>query len=477
MPHRHVCRNPLSLLSPAEIERIHDASLTILSEVGVKFEDAATLRELAEFGCAVDFEKQVARFAPGLVMAALASQPASFRLRARDPEKDIVFAPGNVHFSAGSGMDVYDAATRQRRPGTSADSAEIARLCDALETIAGANPGLGWLSDKPHENNLEWSYAIALRNSRKVTSVGVMEDSELWGIRMAQAVGCDIIVTVNSASPLGWTADQLRGARRALDAGLPLGLQSMASPGITAPATLAGAAAVMNAEILAMATYVQLRKPGTGLMYSCFALPIDMKTTMLASGSMEYGMMTVLSAQLSRHYGMGSIIYSPMTDTRLPDQQAGYEKGMQWLLAGMAGINLVWGAGMIEGHSLWSHAQLLIDAEMAGMVGRYLAGAPLSSETLALDVIRAVGHFPGNYLETDHTFDWWRQARYLPLVSSRESREQWEAQGEKDVLLRADEQARALLAGHEPAPLPAEVDRELDALLEAAAASKTQSRA
>jgi trimethylamine--corrinoid protein Co-methyltransferase len=472
MAFKSSCSTPYQIVSKSEVQKIHASTLQILENIGIKFADDEALHDLAEHGCQVDFEKQTAKFPPELVNDCLDECPPEFALHARNPKYDIVFDASSVHFSAGSGMSVLDINSMQRRPGILKDAEEAARLCDALDNIAGANPGLGEVADKPTETNLEWTYAAAIRNSEKVTSVGVMNDSEKWGIKMAQAAGADIIVTVNSASPLGWTSDQITGARRAIAAGLPVGLQSMASPGVTAPATLAGAATVMNAEILAMAVFVELLKPGTGLMYSCFTIPLDMKSTMLASGSIELGMLTALSAQLSKFYGLGSIVYLPMTDAKLPNQQSGYEKAMQWLLAGMSGINLIWGAGMVDGHTLWSNAQLMMDAEMCGMVARCLDGIQIDDDNLAIEVVKDVRHFPGSYLDTEHTFYRWRGERYLPLVSYRESYEQWIDLGGKDILLQADEKARSLLGSHQVPPLSPDVDKEIDELLKAAAKEK-----
>jgi trimethylamine--corrinoid protein Co-methyltransferase len=472
MPFRYHCERPLEVVPDDEVEQIHQASLQILETIGVKLLDSETVRFLAEHGCWVDADRQIVRFPPELVEVCLRNCPTEFRLRARNPRYDILFDPHSVQFSACSGMEVLDLRTMRRRPGTLQDAVEAVRLCDALENIAGSNPGLGYVVDKPVATNLEWLYATAIRNSEKVTSVGVMEDSEKWGIRMAQAAGEDIIVVVSSASPLGWTREQIVGARRALEAGMPVGFQSMASPGATGPATLAGSVALMNAEVLAMAVLAQLLRPGTGIIYSCFTIPLDMRTATLASGSIELGMMAALSAQLARRYRMGSMIFAPMSDAKLFDQQAGYEKGMGWLLAGMAGINLIWGAGMVEGHGLWSNAQLLVDAEMCGMVGRYLQGVRVDAETLALEVIEAVGHMPHTYLDTKHTRDWWKGERYLPLASSREAYDRWVEMGSQEIMARAEEKAQALVEGHEPAPLPEEVDRELDRLLRAAAQEK-----
>lgn len=472
MTFRTQCNEPYQTVSERSVELIHAHSLRVLEEIGVIFNDHYALSLMEAHGCQVDFETNIVLIPPELVENSLNKLPDSFFLRARNPEFNIRFDATSVHFSAGSGMEVLDLSSMQRRPGLLKDAEEAARLCDALENMAGCNTGLGEIADKPNETNLEWLYATAIRNSEKVTSVGVMNDSEKWGLKMAQAAGEDIIVTVNSASPLGWTKDQIVGARRAIEAGLPVGLQSMASPGVTAPATLAGTATVMNAEILAMAVYVQLQKPGTGLMYSCFTIPLDMQTTMLASGSVELGMLTALSAQLSKFYGMGSIVYSPMTDANLPDEQAGYEKAMQWLLAGISGINLIWGAGMVDGHTLWSNAQLVLDAEMCGMVGRCLEGIQVDVDRLAFDLIQEVGHFPGNYLATNHTLEWWQAERYHAFISMRESFNGWVEQGSPGLLERAQDKARTLLAEHEVVPLPPEVDQEFDDLLAAAASEK-----
>ena len=472
MAQRFRCTRPFRILSEGAVDEIHAATLRVLEEIGVRFADTKALVFLAAHGCQVDHERQVVRFPAGIVETCLERCPAEFRLRARNRDHDIVFDRNTVQFSACSGMAVLDAETGTRRPGTLKDAQEAAQLCDALDVIAGSNTGLGHISDRPAEVNLEWLYATAMRNSEKVTSVGVMDDSEKWGIRMAQAVGEDIIVVPSSSSPLGWSEDQLEGMRQALAADMPVGAQSMASPGMTAPATLAGTAVVMNAEILAMLVLVQLMKPGTGFMVSCFAIPMDMRTTHLASGSIELGMLTAVSAQLSKRYGLGSIVFLPMSDSKVLDQQAGFEKAMQWLLAGLSGINLIWGAGMVEGHGLWSNAQLVIDAEMCGMVGRCLQGIGVREETLALDVIEQVGHFPNSYLGTDHTYEHWREERYLPLVACREAYEIWAELGRKDVVARAAEKADHLLRDHEVVPLDEDVDRELDRLLAAAAREK-----
>jgi len=109
---------------------------------------------------------------------------------------------------------------------------------------------------------------------------------------------------------------------------------------------------------------------------------------------------------------------------------------------------------------------------MAGMVGRCLDGFNLSDAAFGMDVIREGRHFPGSYLDTDHTINWWRSERYLPRISSRESYEKWTEMGGKELYLRADEKARDLLDKHQVVPLSPEVNGEINNLLKAAAKEK-----
>jgi len=166
------------------------------------------------------------------------------------------------------------------------------------------------------------------------------------------------------------------------------------------------------------------------------------------------------------------MIWGPNTDAKIYDEQAGYEKMMQWLLAAMSGINLIWGAGMIENHSIWSNAQVIVDAEMCGIVGRYLQG--ISPEILDDDlaVIREIGHFPNNFLQHNHTLEHLRKEHYIPLISSRESYDIWIQLKNSSLMERSLEHVNTLLQKHEPLTLPPEEDREIDNILSGAAKEK-----
>ena len=466
------CKKPLKFLERAEIDAIHNQTLRILRDIGVFIEDDEILALLADFGCIVDMKKKLTKFSSDLLEAALKSCSDNFTLKSGDGRNDLSFDRDTVRFGPCSGMQVMDIKTGQLRPGTVADAEKTLRLTDALDIMAGANAGLGFISDCPPQINLVCYYALCLRNSSKVFCLGAMDESVKWGIEMAQLAGRDVLIPASSSFPLSWHREQVDAVKSACRAGLPVVLQSMASPGTTAPVTLAGAAVLMNAEILSMIVVSQLLRPGTGIMYSCFNIPMDMRFGTMASGSMELGMLTVVSAQLSKFYGVNSMIFGPNTDSKMYDPQSGYEKALQWQLEAMAGINLIWGAGMIENHTIWSDAQLMVDVEICEMVGRYLEGIRVDEETMSMELFRQVGHFPGNFLTHPHTLKHCREELFIPSLANRESREAWMDKGAPSLMEKAEKRVENVLRQHEPANLLPEVERELEKIIGAAAAEK-----
>ena len=82
-------RRPLQILSPAEVERIHEAALDVLAETGVMFHSDRALDVLEAHGAIVDRETTVARIPAGAVEEALATLPGGFTLGGREPEFDL----------------------------------------------------------------------------------------------------------------------------------------------------------------------------------------------------------------------------------------------------------------------------------------------------------------------------------------------------------------------------------------------------
>jgi trimethylamine--corrinoid protein Co-methyltransferase len=147
-----------------------------------------------------------------------------------------------------------------------------------------------------------------------------------------------------------------------------------------------------------------------------------------------------------------------MTDSKIPDIQAGFEKGMSLVLAALAGSNYIHhAAGMLENMNSVAAEQYVIDNDIAGMALRVLRGIEVSEESLALDVIDRVGP-GGHFLMEEHTLDHMRSELFYPsAVVDRQGRESWQETGGLDARERAKRIAREILATHRPEPLDPEV--------------------
>jgi trimethylamine--corrinoid protein Co-methyltransferase len=180
-------------------------------------------------------------------------------------------------------------------------------------------------------------------------------------------------------------------------------------------------------------------------------------------GAVEFGMMQAAASQLAHFYGVPIYGSGGMSDSKLPDAQAGYEKMATLLLAAMGGCNYIHHAiGMVTNMSAASLEQAVLDDEIAGMVLRVLRGAEITDETLAVEAIARVGP-GGHYLMEDHTLRFMRSELFHPALADRQNRDAWEAAGKQDARTRAAARAEKLLQTHEPWGLPAAVDRAIRA--------------
>jgi trimethylamine--corrinoid protein Co-methyltransferase len=348
------------------------------------------------------------------------------------------------------------------------DLARLSRLCDAMSEVHTICQPTPHLSDKPVEVEMEWVLATTFRNTEKTTMGAAFNGCSKWVVEMCKVLGQQVHGSICMASPLVIPVDQAQGVLDYAGAGHPLHLLSGPMRGASGPATMAGTLVLQTAEILGGNVLGQLVSPGIGAIYVGYATPMDMRLGTMASGSIDVGIMGVASAQIARYLGMPSAVFFPMTDAKLPDPQASYERHLQALLCAQAGVNHIMALGGLENEGAFSPEQMVIDNEICGMIGKVLEGIRVDDERLAVDLIKTVGPIPGNYLGKEHTRRHWKEDYFIPKVSVREGYDAWIAGGRRGVVERASEIAQNVMATHRPVPLPPEVDRELDRILKAA---------
>jgi trimethylamine--corrinoid protein Co-methyltransferase len=476
-------RPVLEVLPPAAIERIHEATLEVIERVGVRFPSTRALDTWEAAGASVDRATSVVRAPAALVERAMRSAPAAYTLAARDPARDLPLDGEHVHLGTdGCGIEVLDPWTLAVRRSALQDVADIARVADALDAIA-----FHWVAvsaqDRPPETRALEELAAVWRNSTKhVQSESIVTAGETAAaIEMAAAIvgGRDALrahpvlsLMQCTISPLAHDGGALDAALVAADAGIPVGFMTMASCAFSGPATVAGSLVVGNAEVLAALALLQLAAPGAPVYYAAAQTAMDLRSGAYTGGGPEDFLFGGATNQLADRYRVPLSMGAYATGAKRSDWQAGVENGLSAFMASASGADMLLGAGLLHGSRIWSYEQLVLDAEIDGIVKAMLRGIPVDDEALALDAIAAVGP-GGDYLTSEHTRSHMRelwQARYL----DRRPYSQWEADPDRPHR-EALERARTLLREHRPEPLDPALDAELSRIVRAHAAGARSS--
>jgi trimethylamine--corrinoid protein Co-methyltransferase len=223
---------------------------------------------------------------------------------------------------------------------------------------------------------------------------------------------------------------------------------------------MAGTLAQIHAEQLAGITICQLTKPGARLLYGGIPGMANLSSMGYLGGGVECGMMNAAIHQLAEFIHVPNYNSSGLTDAKIPDTQAGWEKGMTTLLAAMGGSNYIHhAAGMLESMLSVAYEQFVMDDEIIGMCSRVLKGFDVDPEHLALEVIDTVGP-GGNFMTSTHTLKHMRSEFFSGNgLTDRKGRDKWAAEGSRDARARAREIAKKMLQNEEKSYIPDALDR------------------
>jgi trimethylamine---corrinoid protein Co-methyltransferase len=458
---------PLELMTGDQLMRMHAGALDVLGNTGVRFDDPWALSFLRGYGCSVDDDLKRVCFPPELVEECLRLAPKSYAVRAPNPTNDLQLGGDILYFSHTSGMQTIDIETFEPKSVSAAEYVDCIRVLHALPTVdhLGCYPYFGY-DDMPAALAIPSGVAIHMRYSDKHQMTACSNDCEIFTIQMAQAVGHEICGTIGSTPPLSWAAGAITSARRVVEAGLPLVTIDGSMMGATGPVTVAGSVIVSTVEHLAMLVLVQLLRPGCRMLVGHFSAPLNMRTGLPAFGQIGSSISNALFNQLWRSYGIPLSNGSPgyVTAKKL-DYQAGYEKGIAALAAGLSGVNsMLLHLGVSS--ELTAHpVQAILDDDIAAMVGRFVSGEALDDEAMAVDLIKEVGPMPGQFLNELHTRNWWRREGYVPQVADTLSYPAWMEKGKKGALDYAKERMAAILSAPEQRFLSTAQETDLERIL------------
>jgi trimethylamine--corrinoid protein Co-methyltransferase len=472
-------RPRLEVLPPAAVRRVHEATLEVIERVGVRFPSQRALDIWEAHGAAVDRATGVVKVPARVMEAALRTAPPAYALAGRDPARDLPLDGRHVHVATdGCGIEVLDPWTLEVRRSSLADVADIARVADALDAVA-----FHWVAvsaqDRPPETRALEELLAVWRNSTKhvqTESIVTAEDAATAvGMAAAIAGGRDALrrrpvlsLMQCTISPLAHDGGPLEAALVAAEAGVPVGFMTMASCAFSGPATIAGSLVVGNAEVITALALVQLAYPGAPVYYAAAQTAMDLRSGAYTGGGPEDFLFGAATNALADFYDVPLSMGAYATGAKRSDWQAGVENGLSAFMASVAGSDMLLGIGLLHGSRIWSYEQMILDAEIDGIVQSMLRGIPVDDASLALDAIAEVGP-GGDYLTLPHTRTAMKglwKASYM----DRRPYGQWEADPEKphrDAL----ERARTLLLDHRPEPLDPALDAELAGLVAARGAS------
>ncbi len=461
------------ILSQEEIEKIHQTSMRVLSDVGVEFPAEEALAVFQRHGVKTDGAR--AYLTEEQIWQGLETAPAQFTLHARNPGRSVSIGAGEpIVFAPGYGAPFLIDAEGVKRTPTVDDYHALVKLAHALpnQDVSGhllAEPG-----DVPPETApLHMLYAHILHSDKPFlgsvdSELAVRHTMEMARILFSDGMD-DRAVTmgvVSSLTPLGYSREMAGAIVEYAQQGQALLIANLAMAGSTAPITLAGLLATQNAELLAGILLAQLVRPGTPVIYGTTSTNIDMRNGSLAIGSPELAQITAAHMQLTRFYGLPSRGSGALTDANYPNAQAGLESMMGMLTVINSGADFVLhAAGILSSYLAFSREKFVLDDEICGRVRRFHRPLVVDEETLAYDEIVRVGP-GGNFLMEDQTLERCRTEFWEPVVSERTGLDEWEQAGRPDVVARATERWQRLVAAHEDPPLDQSTARQLKSFVE-----------
>jgi trimethylamine--corrinoid protein Co-methyltransferase len=467
----------LEFLTAGQVEQIHAASLSILSRTGLVVTSDEALAVYAHGGARVDRAVRRVFLERDLVEQALSTAPDRYILHARNPAHTVtVGGEGCVVMPAGGPPYVRD-LEGVRRPGTLADLENFTRL-------SAMSPEVHVLARKAVEaqdvpvavRHLACWRAVLLLADKPVTAgfVGGRPEAEdalqmlaaLWGGESALDGHPVAQCSINVNSPLLYDKAMVEGMLAFVRLGQPVIISPFVMAGVMGPATLAGALAQHNAEVLAGVVLAQLAQPGTPVVYGTATSNTDLRSGAPAIGSPESGISVAVCAQMARRYRLPCRGGGALTDSPVPDAQSNYERMMLLMTSVLSGVNfMMHGLGVLESYLTVCYEQFVIDLELIGMLRALVQPLEISAETLALDTIDAVG--PGGFfLDAPHTLRHHRHAHFLPRISQRLPHDQWVAAGRQDAAQRANRRCRELLEAYVQPPVDSAAAGRLEDFIE-----------
>jgi len=467
-------RPALLFLSKEDKDKIHQAALQVLSDIGMQVLNKEALDLLMSAGCVVE-ENNIVHIPDALVKQALESAPNNIPIY--DREGTLVMEIGGYRSYFGTGSDLIyslDSEKMERHQCVLVDVCKAALVCDALPNInfimSCAHP-----SDiPPHQAYLKSFQAMAENSTKPIVCTAECRDDlcEMWKIAKILRDGEArlrsnpyFIHYAEPISPLKHPFNSLDKLLFCAEKHIPAIYSPAPISGSTAPITLSGHVVQGLAECFCGLVIHQLKAEGAPFLMGMGAAVLDMVTSQCSYNAPEYYLAYMAMIEMSHYYNLPSWGYGGTSDSQIPDGQATFEAGLLTFLSAFSGANLNHDVGYLDFGRTGSLDMVVMCDEIIDQIQRMKRGITVNDDMLALDAIRQVGP-NGHFLTHEHTLKHLRSTQWRPKLLYRIGHDKWEKSGAPSLLDRARKRLLEIVENHQPVAIPKEKAQAIQGLVD-----------
>ncbi len=462
-------------LTEEEKTRIHEETMRILENVGVKFHGQRALPLLEKNGAKIEWDARIARFPAELVQEAVELAPRGFTLGARNPAYDYPLPSSVSHYALdGTSAFALDFETGEKRYGTTKDIEHSLRIFQQMDmgvmawapTVASEAPAhsrpihefVGIMKYCSKHGQHEVHHPSQIPYLVEALKLVAGDESAMRTRQQYSLIYCPV-------APLMHDGDMLDAYIDLGEWDIPVMVLPMPVTGTTGPASLFSNIAVANAEALSSIIVFELAHPGRPAIYSSATGNVDFRNGAYLAGTPEMGLQSAALVQMGRYYGLPSTSAGCTSDAKETGAEAVLDKVMTTIPPVCAGSDIIVGIGEIESDQLLILEQLVVDNEIGRLCRRLYEGV---DGDVAMDFYEDVVKVGpgGHFLGTGNTRRAARSAEfYMSNLLDRHSYEAWLRLGKPSMYTKARERVREILAAPMVDALPEDISWRLDEIL------------
>ncbi|MBL7161699.1 MAG: trimethylamine methyltransferase family protein [Anaerolineales bacterium] len=459
----------IQILSDEQLEKFKSNTFTILEKTGFHCPSEKALKIYAEHGGVVDFDTQIVKLSPDVILEALSHAPRYYTMGGRTEAFDLDLSKECTHVATdGTGTQTIDYVTRELRSSIKDDVAKSARISDYLSSISFYWPMVSAQDHpvSPSLHELDASFNNTLKHIQTPTLVD--DISTRYAVEMAKVVAGSetemrkrppLSLLTCTIAPLALDAESMDASLVAAEAGIPVGFMAMPNTGSTAPATFAGTISQGDAEIVSAMVLIQMAYPGAPIYHSLMPGMTHPRTgAFYGHNSYVYA----IGVELAHMWGVPTLAAMGGSDAHELGWESGMAGGKSQLLGALCGAETGAGMGLVRGSTLLYPEALVLETEIYHNVRDSAKGVDTSPDQMALDVIQTVGP-RGHFLREKHTREYFRELGFSEVLHIPDTGGSY-----RDPFEVARERTDWILENHHPEPLSGTQQSELTRIIKAA---------